>query len=71
MPQLVDQKAPLVGRAARAAGLSPDRLTVRDLASEIEWAKVSLVAADDYAQVIKTKGRPAPAGIERACRSPT
>jgi len=37
---------------------------VRDLASEIEWAKVSLVAADDYAQVIKTKGRPAPAGIE-------
>jgi DNA helicase-2/ATP-dependent DNA helicase PcrA len=64
MPQLVDQKAPLVGRAARAAGLSPDRLTVRDLASEIEWAKVTLVAADDYARVIKAKGRPAPAGID-------
>ncbi|WP_291377605.1 ATP-dependent DNA helicase UvrD2 [Demequina sp.] len=64
VPQLVDQKAPLVGRAARAAGLSPDRLTVRDLASEIEWAKVTLVAADDYARVIKAKGRPAPAGID-------
>ncbi|MCB2412068.1 ATP-dependent DNA helicase UvrD2 [Demequina sp. TTPB684] len=64
LPQLVDQKAPLVGRAARAAGLSPDRLTVRDLASEIEWAKVSLVAAEDYAAVIKAKRRPAPAGID-------
>ncbi|WP_291382320.1 ATP-dependent DNA helicase UvrD2 [Demequina sp.] len=64
MPQLVDQKASLVGRAARSVGLSPDRLTVRDLASEIEWAKVSLVAADDYAQLIRTKGRPAPAGID-------
>ena len=38
IPQLVEQKAPLVGRAARQAGLQPDRLTVRDLASEIEWA---------------------------------
>ncbi len=64
MPQLVDQKASLVGRAARAVGLSPDRLTVRDLASEIEWAKVSLVAADDYARLIETKARTAPAGIE-------
>ena len=64
VPQIVDQKASLVGRAARAAGLSPDRLTVRDLASEIEWAKVSLVAAEDYLQVIKAKARPVPAGLE-------
>lgn len=64
MPQLVDQKASLIGRAARTVGLSPDRLTVRDLASEVEWAKVSLVAADDYARSIKAKGRPTPAGID-------
>lgn len=66
MPSLVDQKAPLVGRAARASGLSVDRLTVRDLASEIEWAKVTLVAPEDYVQVTTDLGRPAPAGIERA-----
>ncbi|NTV40623.1 MAG: ATP-dependent helicase, partial [Demequinaceae bacterium] len=66
MPSLVDQKAPLVGRAARSAGLSVDRLTVRDLASEIEWAKVTLVAPEDYVQVTADLGRPAPAGIERA-----
>src|SRR5690554_6423439 len=65
IPRLVEQKAPLVGRAARQVGLSPDRLTVRDLASEIEWSKVSLVAAEDYAQVTADSGRPAPAGVER------
>jgi len=62
MPQLVEHKAPLVGRAARQAGLTPDRLTVRDLASEIEWAKVSLVSAGDYAQRVAADGRPTPAG---------
>ncbi len=65
IPQLVEQKAPLVGRAARTVGLSPDRLTVRDLASEIEWAKVSLVAAEDYVKTTADAGRPAPAGVER------
>lgn len=65
IPRLVEQKASLVGRAARHVGLSPDRLTVRDLASEIEWAKVSLVGADDYAQVTADAGRPAPAGVDR------
>ncbi|WP_084129491.1 ATP-dependent helicase [Demequina sp. NBRC 110055] len=65
IPQLVEHKAPLVGRAARAAGLQPDRLTVRDLASEIEWAKVSLVSPDDYVRVTADAGRPAPAGVER------
>ena len=65
LPGIVDQKAQLVGRAARAAGLSVDRLAVRDLAAEIEWAKVSLVAADDYVRVAADAGRPTPAGIER------
>lgn len=65
IPGLVEHKAPLVGRAARVAGLQPDRLTVRDLASEIEWAKVSLVSPDDYVRVAADAGRPAPAGVER------
>ncbi len=66
LPGIVEQKAQLVGRAARTAGLSVDRLAVRDLAAEIEWAKVSLVAADDYVRVAADAGRPLPAGIERA-----
>ncbi|WP_062384461.1 ATP-dependent DNA helicase UvrD2 [Demequina iriomotensis] len=63
VPELVKQKAPLVGRAARDAGLSPDRLTVRDLAAEIEWAKVSLVDPADYAARIARLGRPSPANL--------
>lgn len=66
IPRLVEQKAPLVGRAARQSGLSPDRLTVRDLASEIEWAKVSLVGAEDYAATVQRQGRPLPAGLAAA-----
>ncbi|MDN4471650.1 ATP-dependent helicase [Demequina zhanjiangensis] len=66
IPQLVEHKAPLIGRAARNVGLSLDRLAVRDLASEIEWAKVSLVAAEDYVRVSADRGRPEPAGMNRA-----
>ena len=63
MPQILSQKAQLVGRAANSIGLRVDRLTVRDLASEIEWAKVSLVDPEDYARTIADAGRPLPAGL--------
>lgn len=66
IPRLVEQKASLVGRAARDAGISPDRLTVRDLASEIEWAKVSLVDPADYPAKVARIGRPTPAGLAPA-----
>src|SRR5690606_10678585 len=47
-PRILEHKAPVVAEAAGSLGLSVDRVAVRDLASEVEWAKVSLVAADDY-----------------------
>jgi DNA helicase-2/ATP-dependent DNA helicase PcrA len=63
LPQILEHKAQLVGRAASAINLRVDRLTVRDLASEIEWAKVSLVDPDDYARKIADTGRPLPASL--------
>ena len=63
MPSILEHKAQLVGRAASGIGLRVDRLTVRDLASEIEWAKVSLVDPDDYSRRIADTGRPLPAGL--------
>ncbi|MGC4175591.1 ATP-dependent helicase [Demequina sp.] len=63
LPQILEHKAQLVGRAASGIGLRVDRLTVRDLASEIEWAKVSLVDPDDYQRKIADVGRPLPAGL--------
>ena len=64
-PRLLEQKAPVVADAGRRAELSGvDRIAVRDLAAEIEWAKVSLVPADDYVAVARAAGRPAPAGFD-------
>lgn len=61
-PRLLEQKAPLVAEAGRRVGVTVDRVSVRDLSSEIEWAKVSLVTADDYQRAAEAVRRPAPAG---------
>ncbi|RYJ00319.1 MAG: ATP-dependent helicase, partial [Actinomycetales bacterium] len=61
-PRLVEAKAQLVAEAARRVGLPGDRTAVRDLASELEWAKVSLVAPDDYAKAVGVLDRAVPGG---------
>jgi len=48
MPELVESKARLVALAAAKAGVRADRTAARDLASEIEWAKSSLVEPAEY-----------------------
>jgi DNA helicase-2/ATP-dependent DNA helicase PcrA len=48
MPELLESKARMVGLAAQHAGLRTDRTGARDLASEIEWAKSSLVEPGEY-----------------------
>ena len=49
MPELLESKARMVGLAAARAGVRADRTGTRDLASEIEWAKSSLVEPGEYA----------------------
>ncbi len=46
--RLIDGKFPIVAQAANRAGLSSATDSVRDLLSEIEWAKASLIAPEDY-----------------------
>ena len=48
-PQLVDTKTPLVAEAVRRLRLSAERAELRDLSSEIEWAKSTQTVPDDYA----------------------
>ena len=48
LPEIIGSKFALVAGAARQAGLRPDNAIIRDLASEIEWAKVSNVVPHDY-----------------------
>ena len=56
-PQLIESKLGLVGGAARRNSVSTDQAMLRDLASEIEWAKVSNVRPDDYPRLARQRGR--------------
>lgn len=47
-PQIIDSKFGLVGAAAGRVGIRGDQALVRDLASEVEWAKVSTVKPEAY-----------------------
>lgn len=61
LPRLVDHKGALVRTAAQRLGLLTDarraRELVRDLASEVEWAKVSMLDAPGYLARANAAGR--------------
>ncbi len=60
MPELIENKLRVVAAAASRARLSTDRTSLRDLASEIEWAKTTLATPEDYPSRAKAAGREAP-----------
>jgi DNA helicase-2/ATP-dependent DNA helicase PcrA len=57
LPPVMDSKLPFVAGAARRNRLRVEQATLRDLASEIEWSKVSNVRPDDYPAVAEARGR--------------
>src|SRR3954469_13452622 len=57
LPPLEESKLGLVGSAARRNRLDTQPGTLRDLAGEIEWSKVSNVRPDDYARLAEARGR--------------
>ncbi len=62
LPALLDHKAQVIAEATRRLRLSADRAAIRDLASEIEWAKVSMLTPDGYVRA--AAGRVEPAGFD-------
>ena len=62
LPDLLSHKAQLIAEAARRLRLSTDRAAIRDVAAEIEWAKVSMLTPESY--VAAARGRDAPAGFD-------
>ena len=61
VPDLVDNKIRLVAAAAARAGVrDSDRTVLRDLTSEIEWAKVTLCGPEDYPERAAAEGREPP-----------
>jgi DNA helicase-2/ATP-dependent DNA helicase PcrA len=65
MPNLVDNKIRMIAQSAARAGLrEADRTLLRDLATELEWAKVTLTSAADYPARADDAGRDLPAPAE-------
>jgi DNA helicase-2/ATP-dependent DNA helicase PcrA len=67
-PTLMESKLQVVSRAARSMGLQPDRTELRDLANEIEWAKVTQVRPTDYDKVVTKSGRQVPLPAQEVAR---
>jgi DNA helicase II / ATP-dependent DNA helicase PcrA len=65
VPQVLESKISLVAEAARRLRLSAGLPELRDAAAEVEWAKVTQVRPDDYAEASVKAGRtpPVPAAV--------
>jgi DNA helicase-2/ATP-dependent DNA helicase PcrA len=62
LPGLLEHKAQAIAEAARRLRLTVDRAAIRDLASELEWAKVSMITPSTY--LVGAKGRGEPGGLQ-------
>ena len=67
-PAVLDSKVSLLAEAARALRVSAGVAELRDVASEIEWAKVSQVRPDDYAGASGKAGRTPPLAADVVAR---
>jgi DNA helicase-2/ATP-dependent DNA helicase PcrA len=63
--QLLDSKFSVVAQAASRAKLQVSTDDVRDLASEIEWAKASLITPEQYPAAVAEVGRDIPLDAAR------
>ncbi|GAB3283025.1 ATP-dependent DNA helicase UvrD2 [Sinomonas notoginsengisoli] len=64
LPGLLEHKAQTIAEGARRLRLTVDRAAIRDLASEIEWAKVSMLTPSTYLD--GAQGRGEPGGLPQA-----
>jgi DNA helicase-2/ATP-dependent DNA helicase PcrA len=65
---LLEGKLRLVSQAANKAGASTESEVLRDLATEIEWAKASLITPDDYAAEVTRLRRQPPVPAEQVAQ---
>jgi DNA helicase-2/ATP-dependent DNA helicase PcrA len=62
-PEVVAHKAPAVAEAAGRLRLRLDRPALRDLAAEIEWAKVNMITPQGYPEAVRGR-RDGVAGLD-------
>lgn len=64
-PQVIGRKIPVVSQAVESLGLRLPGETLRDVAAEIEWRKVSMLGIESYAAELAATehARPTPSGL--------
>jgi len=67
-PTVLDSKTSLLAEAARGMRVRVDGPELRDLATEIEWSKVTGVRPDEYAEAAAKHGRTPPLQPEQTGR---
>ncbi|OCG75837.1 ATP-dependent DNA helicase [Microbacterium sediminis] len=55
-PKIIDNKVRMLAHAADGIGLKPDTATLRDVASQIEWRKITMRSIEQYGQLGRTVG---------------
>jgi DNA helicase-2/ATP-dependent DNA helicase PcrA len=56
-PSILDSKAKLIGQVAKAMSINLDAAALRDLASEIEWRKYSMLSMQEYSQLADSRAQ--------------
>jgi DNA helicase II / ATP-dependent DNA helicase PcrA len=67
-PRVIESKMPLLIDACRSIRKNPDRSELRDIAAEIEWAKVTQIVPEDYAEAARKANRTPPVAAEEVFR---
>ena len=65
MPRILESKGRLIAHAAETLRLKLDTPTLRDLAAEIEWRKISRLTLEQYAAKARTRALPDAVSPER------
>lgn len=65
-PSILDGKARLLGHVAERLKLKLDTATLRDVAGDIEWRKVSGLSFDAYGAALPGRGLPGRLSVEQA-----
>lgn len=66
MPKIVEAKGRLLGQAAEVIRVPVDRGSLRELAAEVEWRKVSRLSMEQYALALEDRPVPGKLSAEQA-----
>ena len=67
-PSVIESKLPVLIEACRQIRKNPDRSELRDIAAEIEWAKVTQIGPDDYVAAAAKSSRTPPVPADEVVR---